>query len=213
MRALRAVLVLALALWALVSLYVFFLVRERYGRGGPIPPSQARTLLHPLRGWIQPLRATLEKFHLKAGDTVLELGPGPGYFTIEAARMVGPSGRVVCLDLQREMLEMLRRRLDEAGAANAHAIAGDATRLPLADGCVDAAFLVAVLGEIPDRVAALRELRRVLKQGGALSFTETLTDPDYVFQATLRDLCRACGFQEVTCSREPTGYTMSFVGA
>lgn len=69
---------------------------------------------------------------------------------------------------------------------------------------------MAVLGEIGDRPAALKELRRVLKPGGVLSLTETLTDPDYVFQGTLRDLCRAIGFKELECSREITGYTMVF---
>jgi ubiquinone/menaquinone biosynthesis C-methylase UbiE len=141
---------------------------------------------------------------------VLELGPGPGYFTIEASRMVGPEGRVVCLDIQREMIEALRERLEENWVENARPMVGDATRLPLRDGGVDAAFLVAVLGEVPDRVSALRELRRVLRPGGTLGFSENLTDPDYVLQRTLRDLCRATGFAEVECSRELIGYAMVF---
>lgn len=210
MRVLKVLLAVLLVGWALLSIYVFNWLRERYGRGGPIPASQAGTLLHPLRRWIHPVRLTLEKFRLKPGDTVLELGPGPGYFTVEASRMVGPEGRVICLDIQREMIALLRGRLDEQGVANAHPVVGDATRLPLSDRSVDAAFLVAVLGEIPDRPAALRELRRVMKPGGVLSFTESLTDPDYVFQDSLRDLCRASGFEELARSREVTGYTMCF---
>ncbi len=157
-----------------------------------------------------PVRRTLERFGLRPGDTVLELGPGPGYYTAETGKMVGATGRVLCLDLQPEMLDMLRGRLDEKGVRNAHPVAADALRLPLADGSVDAAFLVTVLGEIPDRPGALRELRRVLKPGGVLSFTETLTDPDYVFQATLRDLCSVTGFEETGCGGEFLGYTMSF---
>jgi hypothetical protein len=50
----------------------------------------------------------------------------------------------------------------------------------------------------------------VLKPGGLLSFSESLTDPDYVFQRELRDLCRACGFEERSHSRERLGYTMTF---
>ncbi len=211
MRALRVLGFLALAGYLLATVFLYIWLRERYGRGGPIPVSQAGALLHPLRRWVHPVPATLEKFRLRPGDTVLELGPGPGYFTIEAARMVGPSGRIVCLDLQPGMIEMLARRLGEQGAANAHPLLGDATRLPLADASADAAFLVTVLGEIPDRPAALRELRRVLRPGAVLSFTETLTDPDYVLQGSLRDICRLAGFQELECRREVTGYTMSFV--
>jgi SAM-dependent methyltransferase len=192
------------------GLFVYSWVRERYGRGGPFPASQAGALLNPLRDWIQPARATLEAFRIDAGQTVLEIGPGPGYFTIEASRMVGPSGRIVCLDVQREMASILRGRLRERGVANAHPLAGDATRLPLAGGSVDAAFLVAVLGEVPDRPAALLELRRVLRPGGVLAFSETLRDPDYVFEDTLRDLCRMAGFELLDVQHEFIGYTAVF---
>jgi len=212
-RALRFAVYGLIALWALASLYVFVWIRERYGRGGPIPVSQAGMLLHPLRGWLQPVRPVLDKFGLRPGATVLELGPGPGYFSVEAARIVGPEGRIVCLDLQPGMLQMLAGRLGEASVRNACPLAGDATRLPLAAASVDAAFLVTVLGEIPDRPQALAELRRVLKPGGVLSFSESLTDPDYVFQASLRDLCRAMGFRELSCSGERLGYTMTFAAA
>lgn len=210
MRALRVLLIVLLAVGAFLSVYVVQWFRERYRRGGPFPASRARHLLHPLRPWMQPLRRTVERFRVKPGDTVLELGPGPGYFTAEAARVVGPQGKVVCLDIQPEMIGVLRQRLDEQHVANAHPVVAEASGLPLTDSSVDKAFLVAVLGEIPDRLAALTELRRVLKPGGVLSFSENLTDPDYVFQASLRDLCRASGFQEVDCSRELIGYTMCF---
>jgi predicted methyltransferase len=53
----------------------------------------------PLRRLIQPVGPTLRRFHLKGGDTVLEIGPGPGYFTVEASRVAGPYGRVISLDL------------------------------------------------------------------------------------------------------------------
>ena len=210
MRVLRFVFLMAVALWALASLYVFVWVRERYGRGGPMPARQAATLHHPLRRWVHPLPGTLEKFGIKPGDTVLEPGPGSGYFTVEAARIVGSDGRIVCLDIQPEMIEMLQARLGEYGVANADSLIGDATDLPLADGSVDAAYLVTVLGEVPDRVQALRELRRVLKPGGVVAFSESLTDPDYVFQRELRDLCRAVGLRELSCSGERLGYTMTF---
>ena len=213
MRLLRAVFFVAVAAWALLMLYALFWLRERYGRGGPFPAWRAAELRHPLRRFIAPVGPTLEKLRLKAGDTVLELGPGPGYFTTEAARMVGPQGRLICLDIQPEMIEILRARLDEHGVDNALPVVGDATRLPLAEGAIDAAFLVSVLGEIPDRVAALAELRRVLKPGGVLSFSEHLTDPDYVLQRELRDLCRASGFRELSCSGERLGYTMTFTAA
>jgi len=72
------------------------------------------------------------------------------------------------------------------------------------------AYLVAVLGEIPDRVQALRELRRVLRRGGVLSITETLTDPDYQLEDSVRDVCRAVGFEPLEHVRGLLGYTMNF---
>lgn len=208
---------LRLAFWILfigLGLYVFAWFRERYSRGGPMPARQAALLHHPVRRFVHPLPQTLEKFHIKPGDTVLELGPGSGYFTVEAARMVGPGGRIVCVDVQPEMIALLRGRLDEgSGVKNVHPAVGDATNLPLSDDSVDAAFLVTVLGEIPDRPRALSELRRVLKPGGLLAFSEHLTDPDYVLQRELRDLCRAIGFEEVETTSERLGYTMVFRAA
>jgi ubiquinone/menaquinone biosynthesis C-methylase UbiE len=167
-------------------------------------------LITPLRSLVHPVRESLESFGVAPGQTVLELGPGPGYFTIEAARIVGPDGQVLCLDLQPGMLGLLRGRLAEAGVTNAQLVVADAQRLPLADGSVSGAFLVTVLGEVPDRVAALRELRRVLRPGGVLAFMETLTDPDYMLEDTTRDLCRALGFQPRSHDRRLLGYIMTF---
>jgi ubiquinone/menaquinone biosynthesis C-methylase UbiE len=217
MKRIRRLLRLVLVGWVFASVGALLLVRrwlqERYSRGGPIPVSQAMLLLNPVRQRMHPARKTLEAFQLAAGQTVLELGPGPGYFTPEAASIVGPQGRVVCVDLQPGMLALLQDRLREHQAGNACPVAADATRLPLADGSVDAAFLVAVLGEVPDRPAALAELRRVLRPGGTLSFLETLTDPDYVFVDTMKDLCRAYGFDLIEHRRLLLGYTMTFAAA
>ena len=92
------------------------------------------------------------------------------------------------------------------GWEHATADLGDA----LADDSVDAAFLFTVLGEIPDRARAMRELRRILKPGGVLSISESLIDPDYQLEDSVRDLCRASGFEVLNHSRQPLGYTMSF---
>ncbi len=210
MRKLKLLLGLLLLVWGAVSLYFVIWYRERHGRGGPMPASQAAHLLNPGRRLLHPVRRSIEEFRIRPGDTVLEIGPGPGYFTIEASRIAGTGGRVLALDVQREMAAILRGRLSEQGIGNAHPLLGNAEKLPLADGCVDTAFLVAVLGEIGDRPAALAELKRVLKPGGTLSVMETLTDPDYMFVESTRDLCRATGFEVIAHSRQPDGYTMSF---
>jgi ubiquinone/menaquinone biosynthesis C-methylase UbiE len=86
----------------------------------------------------------------------------------------------------------------------------DAMRLPLRDASVDLAFLVAVLGEVPDREAAVDELVRVLKPGGALAFNETLTDPDYVSPGELRRLCLDRGLEETSFSSRVLTFIIRF---
>jgi SAM-dependent methyltransferase len=210
MRVLKAIFVV----WGVVSgagaVFAWIWVRERYGRGGPIPPSQAFMLLSPQRSLLHPVDEMVRSFRVREGDTVLELGPGPGYFSIEASRAVGPRGRVLCVDVQPGMVSILRERLDEARAVNARPVVGDGVRLPLRDGCIDAAYLVTVLGEIPDRPKAMAELRRVMKPGGVLSIMESLGDPDYQLEASVRDLCEAYGFSVLELRRQRLGYTLSF---
>ena len=122
----------------------------------------------------------------ESGDRVLEVGPGTGYYTLEVAEWVKPDGQVDILDLQPEMLDHTMRRAGERGLANVTPTQSDATAMPYEDGTYDAAYLVAVLGEIPDQEAALRELSRVLKPGGRLIVGELLGDPHYVRLGPLR---------------------------
>jgi protein-L-isoaspartate O-methyltransferase len=129
------------------------------------------------------LREILEP---KPGERILEVGPGTGYYTLEVAEWVKPDGQVDVLDLQQEMLEHTMRRAGERGLANVTPTQSDATAMPYEDAIFDAAFLVTVLGEIPDQDAAIRELARVLKPGGRLVVGELIGDPHYVRLAPMR---------------------------
>lgn len=155
-----------------------------------------------------PSRRTLEEMGVGAGHTVLELGPGPGYFSVEAVRLAGPGGRLVCLDIQRAMLEILGKRLLEAGAP-AGLITGDGMQLPFCEDAFDRVFLVTVLGEIPDMGVALREIKRVLRPGGVLGLSETFLDPDYVTEGTLRRVCAEAGLDFAFFRRHIHGYITS----
>jgi ubiquinone/menaquinone biosynthesis C-methylase UbiE len=106
--------------------------------------------------------------------------------------MLGRTGRLVCLDLQIEMLRQVRERI---GAAGAELVQASGSSLPFRDGCFDLAFLVTVLGEIPDKRAAMDELARVLRRGGTLAVTESFPDPDYVRTPVLRRLAMVAGFE------------------
>jgi ubiquinone/menaquinone biosynthesis C-methylase UbiE len=120
------------------------------------------------------------------GERILEIGPGTGYYTLDMAEWVGPEGRIEIFDLQQEFLDHTSRRAAERGLANVVPTRGDATRLPYDDGSVDAVVLTAVLGEIPDPLAALRETRRVLRPSGRLVVGELFGDPHFTTQAALR---------------------------
>jgi ubiquinone/menaquinone biosynthesis C-methylase UbiE len=126
------------------------------------------------------------------GETLLEIGPGTGYYTLDVARAVG---RLHVFDLQPEMLDHTLRRAREAGIDNVEPRQGDARSLPYRDAAFDAAYLVAVLGEIPDQEAALRELRRVVRPGGRLVVGELFGDPHMVGEQALRRLAAATGWQ------------------
>jgi SAM-dependent methyltransferase len=115
-----------------------------------------------------------------AGERILEVGPGTGYYTLAVAEWIGSDGRVSILDLQQEMIDHTLRSARERGMRNIDATRGDATSLPYENDRFDAAFLVTVLGEIPDQNAALRELERVLKPGGRLVVGEVIGDPHHV---------------------------------
>lgn len=129
------------------------------------------------------------------GETVLEVGPGTGYYTLPVGQWLGGSGTLHIFDLQPEMLDHTARRAAERGIANIHAVQGDARWLPFDDATFDAAYLVTVLGEIPDQVAALRELRRVIKPGGRLVVGELLGDPHFVTAHALRRRAASAGLE------------------
>ncbi len=114
------------------------------------------------------------------------------------------------VDLQPAMLRLLLKRLTPDTAARVRAVACDAARLPFPDAAFDAAFLVTVLGEIPQPNRALAELRRVVRPHGIVSFAEHLGDPDYVREGVLRRLCAAAGLSFVERRRQPLGYVMRF---
>jgi ubiquinone/menaquinone biosynthesis C-methylase UbiE len=167
----------------------------------PYPITEGAFLESPLRRLFASPQRVLAAFDLKPGERVLEIGPGIGYYSLEAARRIGYRGRLICLDIQWEMLAETRRRLGASGCEVAGFVQAGANHLPFASGSFDHVFLVTVLGEIPDRLQALEEIRRILRPGGRVSVSEQLPDPDFVTPGSLRRLLRAAGFVEAATLR------------
>ncbi len=128
-------------------------------------------LLSPLRRWRQDPRRILEPW-VGPGMTVVDVGSAMGYFTLPLAGLVGPTGRVVAVDLQARMLRALERRARRAGLSDRIETRGcTADSLGLADlaGRVDFALVFAVAHEVPDVARLMAELAAVLSpQGRAL---------------------------------------------
>jgi ubiquinone/menaquinone biosynthesis C-methylase UbiE len=153
------------------------------------------------RFWLEPPHPLITRARLREvllpepGERVLEVGPGTGYYSLSVAEWIGPDGVLDVFDLQQEMLDHTMRRAGERGVADLEAMRGDARRLPYLEGTFDAAFLAAVLGEIPDQEAALRELARVLKPGGRLVVGELFGDPHWVSPAALHRRAERAGLR------------------
>ncbi len=144
------------------------------------------------RFWVEAPHPVITRERLRAvlrpepGERILEIGPGVGYYTLDIAEWVGPEGKVEIFDLQQEFLDHTTNRASEGGLANVIPTQGDATSLPYEDASIDAVVLTAVLGEIPDPVAALREIARVLKPTGRLIVGELFGDPHFTTQSALK---------------------------
>lgn len=144
------------------------------------------------RFWVQAPHPVISRARLRdvlqpaPTERILEIGPGTGYYTLALADWVAPGGAVEIFDLQQKFLDHTLSRANGRGIRNVIATQGDATALPYEDASMDAVVLTAVLGEIPDRAAALREVRRVLKPSGRLVVGELFGDPHFTSLTTLR---------------------------
>ena len=142
-------------------------------------------------------RATARGARAAARATrVLEIGPGTGYYTLPVAQRVGSSGRVHVFDVQqRDARPHDAPGTQPRASTTCSPCLGDARDLPYPAATFDAAYLVTVLGEIPDQEAALRQLRRVLRRGGRLVVGELFVDPHMVTERALRRRGEAAGLQ------------------
>jgi ubiquinone/menaquinone biosynthesis C-methylase UbiE len=138
------------------------------------------------------LREILEP---RDGERLLEVGPGTGYYSLPVAEWLSPGGSLDLVDVQQEMLDHTMRRAAEAGLGNLAPRLADARELPFEDDAFDGAYLVTVLGEIPDQDAALRELRRVVRPGGRIVVGELFGDPHMVTHSALARRAAAAGLR------------------
>jgi SAM-dependent methyltransferase len=197
-----------LLLFWLVLLKIIYRLLERLGVNVPGPSRVSWLVDNPIRRrYTHPV---LDRVGIQPGETVLELGPGPGPFTVEAARRVGPKGKLIVVEEDPRMVAEVGQRVREAGLRNVETHVASTYDLPVADESVDRVFLIAVLPEVPHQYGTLDELRRVLKPGGLLSITEEFMDPDYAFPFEAVQLIEAVGFTRERYYGNFWMYTLNF---
>jgi ubiquinone/menaquinone biosynthesis C-methylase UbiE len=132
-----------------------------------------------------PYRA-LKAAGLEAGQKVLEVGCGPGFFTVPAARIVGEEGSVLALDVNPLAVEHVQRKIETEGVTNAKTMLANAAQTNLPDQSFDLAFVFGFARPIGGMEAIWTELHRLLKPQGGLAVEGRLRPPDRLFQFVKR---------------------------
>ena len=181
---------------------------KRMAAKGVFPHKFAWSLLIPLRNIVLSPKKLIERLELKDDFTVLEVGPGPGYFSVKVAGTL-TRGKLVLADIQQEMLDYAKRRIEKRGLANVEYHLCDGESFPFGDDTFDRIFLVTVFGEVENQSAYLKEFRRMLKTGGILSISELAGDPDKIPADILRTLIASAGFSFCRLHGSKWNYTMN----
>ena len=131
-------------------------------------------LASPIRRWFENPQDVLGP-HLKSGATALDVGCAMGFFSLPLAELVGPTGRVICVDLQERMIRSLRKRAARAGVSDrieTRVCSTSSLGIRDLEGGVDFALAYAVVHEVPDAAPFLAEIGNALVPGGRFLIAE-----------------------------------------
>lgn len=157
---------------------------------------------------------------LKEGNIVLDLGSGAGFDAFLAAKKVGPTGKVIGVDMTDEMLKKARKNAQKGGFINVEFRKGDIESLPLDDNSVDVVISNCVINLAPDKAKVFKETYRVLKAGGSLMVSDVVlikplpevlkNDKDLlvgcvsgaILKKDYLNLLKQAGFSDITIHKE-----------
>lgn len=162
---------------------------------GVFPHEMSFILELPWRNFLLSPQELVKRLPLTNNSRVLEVGSGSGFYSVAVAKVVA-EGILELLDLQKEMLDKARQKMESANLKNVgYTLTSENGQIPFDDGIFDIAFMVTVLGEVKDQEFLIRETNRLLRTRGILSVSEHLPDPDFVSSAKLRQLLENNGFR------------------
>lgn len=178
-----------------------FMDKAIFGGGHTCPWWICFTFDNPIRAWIQDPEKLISGF-VKPGDRVLDIGPGRGYFTLPMAKRTGEKGKVVALDIQAKMLELLKKRALEEKCTNIATRLYDGTHFGLEEK-FDFILMFWMFHEVRGKGAFLTELKAVSTSKTRILLAEPIVHvAKKDFEATV-DLFRRNGFE--TRAKERVG--------
>jgi ubiquinone/menaquinone biosynthesis C-methylase UbiE len=113
----------------------------------------------------------LESFGVRSGNTVADIGCGPGAFLQAASELVGAKGRVIAVDIQEPFINMAKRLAEEKNLTNVTFLVSREDHIPLDSACADVALIVTSLHEFEGE-GTLKEVHRILRKGGKVALVE-----------------------------------------
>ncbi|GIO17395.1 fibrillarin-like rRNA methylase [Oceanobacillus oncorhynchi subsp. incaldanensis] len=203
---------LKMIIFAMVPMSISIFYAWRFAsRKREIPcPFWLRWLVELDNPFTKPNKANeiIEQSGIQPGMHVIDLGCGPGRVTIPAAERVGFNGKITALDIQDEMLQRVEKKVQRRNLKNIEFVQGKIGLGQLRQSPCDHVLLVNVLGEIPDRQAALEEIFNILKPGGILTVAETIFDPHFQRREEVSKLADKAGFYEAGFNGNWAAYSL-----
>jgi ubiquinone/menaquinone biosynthesis C-methylase UbiE len=183
--------------------------KKSFSSKGVFPYQQAYTLLIPLRNIFLSPKQLIQRIELKEDLHVMELGAGPGYFSIHVAKSL-PKGKLILADIQQEMLDYAKRRIDKKGLLNVDYYLCDGKLFRFDNNTLDRIYMVTVLGEVENKELYMQEFHRMLKKGGILSISEQMGDPDKMSIVEVKELAKNNNFTFYNLYGKERNYTINF---
>lgn len=184
-------------------------IKKSYSSKGVFPARMAFTLLLPFRNAILSPNKLIQQLELEEHHRVLELGPGPGFFSLPVAKKL-INGQLVVADIQQEMLGYTQRRANKRGYSNLKYYLCDGNSFNLSSNSFDRIFMVSVLGEVENQHKYLDEMYRMLKPGGIISVAEMIGDPDKMSLEQVKAILDQHGFTFDRLYGNRRNYTINF---